>query len=663
MVQSAPAKTEEARLEARRRMVAYYTSVTPPGPDEDYDALVKEVVAAESRLPGLRDWDSPTTVVTPPAQDAFPTLPHRTPMLSLANAYSFEELEEWEAGLRRLLPEVELSYVVELKIDGVAVSILYEEGQLAAAVTRGDGTAGEEVTRNAKTIGSLPHRLPEPLSLELRGEVYYGLENFARLNRDQERLGEAPFKNPRNAAAGTLRMLDSTQVRSRSLNFAVHGLASPSPHGTHSGTMAWLKGLGLPIAGGERRFGSLEEVRGFYEESKDRRAKLDFQIDGVVVKVDDLALRERFGATSKSPRWAVAFKFSAARAVTELRDVELGVGRTGTLTPVALLEPVELGGTTVSRATLHNFDQVARLGLMIGDRVVLEKGGDVIPKIVEVESEPGKRRKRKTIKPPTECPSCGTAPVRLEGEVNYHCVNPACPAQRAERILHFVSRRAMDIETLGPALVEQLLAKGRVETYADLYFLKVEQLMELERMAAKSAGNVIQAIETSKTRPLDRFIHALGIRYVGERTAHLLALHFKTLEGLQQASVEDLEAVPEIGAVTAKSLQAFFGDPLQVGLIERCFSAGVEPAPLARAATTTGAVAGKTVVITGTLSVGRDQWRDRLRAAGAKVIGSVSKQTDFVLVGDNPGSKVDTARRHGVWLINEAEMTALLEAK
>jgi DNA ligase (NAD+) len=658
---SATNKKAPARLEARDFLVAYLTWEELACPDEVYDALLAEVRGFEATNPHLRDWDSPTTRVVPATQHPFPERRHATPMLSLANAYSLEELDEWGSGLERLLPEAKPSYSAELKIDGLAISLLYENGLLAAAVTRGDGTTGEDVTRNVKTVRALPLRLPERLTLEVRGEVYYTLSNFEKLNREREAAGEPAFKNPRNAAAGTLRMLDTAQVGQRALHIAVYGLASRSPHATHSETMTWLRKLGFPTGEHARRFDTLLGVQEFYEEWKERRAELDYQIDGVVVKVDELALREPLGSTSKSPRWAVALKFLAEQAETRLRDVEVGVGRTGVLTPIALLEPVQVAGTTVSRATLHNYDQIGRLDLKLGDRVYIEKGGDIIPKVVGVNLVARREGEREAIEPPKECPSCHAPVGRPEGEVDYYCVNPLCPDQRAERIRHFVSRGAMDIESLGPALIDQLLRNNLIESYADLYGLEGGRLAGLERMAEKSAGNVVRAIEISKTRPLERFIHALGVRHVGERAARVLARHFRSLERLRGASVEELQDINEIGPIMAQSVRTFFSDPAQAALIDKALAAGVRPVALEGGAESAGPLAGKTVVITGTLTVPRGRWKNRLEQAGATVTGSVSKKTDYVLAGENPGSKLEAAQRLEVAVMGEEEMTLLLE--
>ncbi|MBI3993084.1 MAG: NAD-dependent DNA ligase LigA [Candidatus Lambdaproteobacteria bacterium] len=672
------------RAQLRHCLLAYYAQDAPVRSDADYDRLVAQVRALEQAQPRLRDWDSPDVRVEAPVQDAFPERRHALPMLSLANVYSVEELRAWAAGLQRLLPpQTAPRYVAELKIDGLAISIRYEQGRLAAAVTRGDGTSGEEVTRNMRTVRGLPHTLPEPLTLEVRGEVYYPLSQFQRLNEERERQGEPAFKNPRNAAAGTLRMLDSTIVGQRNLQVAVYALAVGPTRETHTATMGWLRGLGLPVSDLLRPCATLQEVEDFYAHWFQARHALDFQIDGVVVKLDDLALREAAGSTSKSPRWACALKFATERVQTTLEDVEVGVGRTGVLTPIAHLKPVQLGGTTVSRATLHNYDQIARLDLQLGDAVYVEKGGEIIPKVVGVDLAARAAGSHRPIAPPAACPSCGMAPLRLEDEVDYHCPNPLCPAQQQERILHFVSRKAMDIEGVGPALVELLVAEGLVSSYADLYRLTVEQVhraLKAHRAAlaeqkgtaaARKAGpkrkqeearqprNIIEAIESSKTRPLERFLHALGIRYVGERTAQLLARRFGALEALRQAGVEELEDINEIGAVTAASVHGFFHDPQQWELIARCLEAGVAPVAPA-AAGGGGALTGKTVVITGTLTVPRGRWKETLEAAGATVTGSVSSRTDYVLAGENPGSKLDKARALNVAVLGEDEMNRLL---
>ncbi|MCZ6553574.1 MAG: NAD-dependent DNA ligase LigA [SAR324 cluster bacterium] len=654
------AELTAARRDMQRTLLNYYAEPEPALSDADFDALKTRIAALEAEHPQWREWDSGAMHVTAPAAEAFPTRPHRTPMLSLGNAYSLEELREWQESLLRLVPDQRPAYVAELKVDGVAIAVRYEQGRLTSAVTRGDGTSGEEVTPNVKTIRSLPHNLPEPLTMEVRGEVYYPFLSFERMNRHRERIGEPIFKNPRNAAAGTLRTLDTSEVGARGLELMVYALASESPHPTHWATLGWLKELGLPVSGQTAACADLEEVEAFYTHWESRRDELPFQIDGIVVKVDGLALREEIGATARSPRWAVAVKYATEQAETRLLDVEVGVGRTGALTPVAILEPVELGGTTVSRATLHNYDQVRRLGLMFGDTVLVEKGGEIIPKIVGVDKTQ-RTGKQRPVKPPGKCPSCGAPPVRDEGEVDLRCVNPLCPAQQAERIRHFVSLGAMDIESIGPALIEQLLREELLSSVADLYRLEAEQLEQLERMGEKSARNVTAAIDASRTRPLDKLVFALGIRFVGARTARILAERFGTLEALRAADVEELEGVDEIGSVIAASVHEYFREPNRIELLEQLLALGVDPQPVQPAGGEARILSGRTIVLTGTLSEPRGRWKARLEAAGGTVTGSVSKNTDYVLAGVNPGSKLAAAQKLDVPVLDEEEMRQLLE--
>jgi DNA ligase (NAD+) len=654
-------KWDEACATLRGAVVDYYTSESPVLTDDAYDAL-RETLRETGRLhPRWRAWDSPDQRVVPLPLDPLPTRRHAVPMLSLANLYSVEELQEWEQSLQRMIPgRPAPAYVAELKVDGLAIAIAYQSGRLAHALTRGDGETGEDVTRNIKTIRSLPLRLQEPLTLEVRGEVYYPLEAFRALNAERERQGEALFKNPRNAAAGTLRMLDSGAVGQRRLDLTVYALAGAARHATHAETLDWLKALGLPVSPEWRRCATSGDVADYYRRWEGGREKLGYQIDGVVVKVDDLSLYDTLGMTAKSPRWAAALKFEAEEVTTRLNGVLWQVGRTGVLTPVAELEPVLLGGTTVSRATLHNHDQITRLGLRTGDRVRLVKGGEIIPKVVGVDGTARAGAPGELIPPPGECPSCRSHPVRPEGVVDYACVNPLCPAQQAERIRHFVSRRAMDVESVGPALIDQLLERGLIRGAADLYALDAKQLEDLERMGAKSAANVIAALTESKRRTLDRFLHALGIPGVGERTARLLARHFGTLEAVMDASLEELDNVNEIGAVTAAAIHAFFRNARQRAMIARCRKLGVAPQPLAAGGAEATPLAGKSVVLTGTLSEPRAVWKERIERAGATVTGSVSKKTGYVVVGENPGSKLDAAREHGVPVLTEAQMQALL---
>ncbi len=661
MAQSSERKQwEQLRHQARRALVDYYTAPAPGLDDAAYDALVAELARLERKHPAWSGWDSPGTRVAPPALQPFPTRRHATPMLSLANLYSVAELEDWEQSLLRLLPDrPPPAYVAELKVDGLAIALAYEDGRLVSAVTRGDGQTGEDVTPNAKTIPNLPHRLKTALRLEVRGEVYYTLTAFTELNAERERAGEPAFKNPRNAAAGTLRMLDSGAVGQRRLDLVVYGLAGAARKKTHSATLEWLGELGFPVSPERRRCKTLQDVAAYYGRWGKTRDTLDYHIDGVVVKVDDLALYDTLGMTAKSPRWAAALKFEAEQVTTRLRDVIWQVGRTGVLTPVADLEPVQLGGTTVSRATLHNLDQIERLGLKVGDAVYLVKGGEIIPKVIGVDTS-ARRGRERPIVPPAQCPSCKAPPLRREGEVDLTCVNPLCPAQQAERIRHFVSRRAMDIDSVGEKIIEELLSRGLIGSYADLYALTFDQVASLKKEGKVFAQKIVDAIDASKTRPLDRLLHGLGIPLVGERTARVLARHFKTLDVLREAAVEELENVNEIGSITAEAIHGFFRDRDQMALLQRALKLGVDPQPLEAGGGEAAALAGKTVVITGTLSEPRGVWKDRLERAGVTVTGSVSKKTDYLLAGESPGSKLDAAQEHGVRVVTEQEMTRLL---
>lgn len=648
----------------RNALATYYTSDTPALSDAQYDALVARLTDLESLHPTLADWLSPAIRISPPSLDPFPQRAHAHPMLSLSNVYSMQELEEWENTLLKMLPGEKPDYLVELKIDGLAISIVYQKGELAHAVTRGDGAVGDEVTRNIKTIAHLPHKLPKPYDLEVRGEIYYSFKDFENLNKDRQQAGDPRFKNPRNAAAGTLRTLDTAVVSRRKLRLFVYALAGDFPpeeaRETDKDTLDWLKSLGFPVSQPVAVFDSLAKTESWGQGHTADREKLGFPIDGLVVKVNSFALRNKAGRTAKSPRWATALKFGAEQAHTTLLKVEIGVGRTGVLTPVAILEPAELGGTTVARATLHNYDQINRLGVQIGDEVVLEKGGEIIPKVVRVVLESREGRTLEPITPPEECPSCRTPPVKQEGEVDYRCPNPACPPQQMERIRHFVSRKAMDVESIGPVLIEQLLKQGKIQTFADLYALDKDTLANLERMGEKSAQNVLDALEESKSRPLEKFIYALGIGEVGERTAQVLARHFRSLGALWLANREELENINEIGAVTAESLYSFFRDPQRVRVIEQCLNRGVRPVEPTETIQD-GPLTGKTVVITGTLGTPRAQWKARLEGAGATVTGSVSKNTDYLLAGKSAGSKLAKATELGVEVLDETAMDRLFE--
>ncbi len=647
--------------ELHRYRHAYYCEAEPLVSDAVYDERVTQVQQWLQEHPEDQAA-SPLAQVSAEPLQSFPTRTHRIPMLSLSNLYSLEEIREWDADLKKLLGTSEVEYVCELKIDGLAVSVQYENGALTVGVTRGDGNEGDEVTPNLKTVQGLPHQLPEPLTLEVRGEVYLARDDFERLNQRREAQGEASFKNPRNAAAGSLRMLDSSEVRRRRLSLFLYNQVEGPMAATHFGCLEQLEQWGLPTNPEARRVSSIDEVVAFCEHWEHHHEALPYEIDGVVVKVNSLALQEQAGYTAKSPRWARAFKFTAEQATSVLRAVEIGVGRTGSLTPVAILDPVSLNGTIVSRATLHNYDQVARLGLHLGDSVTLEKGGEIIPKVVAVDAAQ-RWAQAVPVLPPQACPVCDTPAEQGSGEVDWRCPNLGCPAQQRERVLHYVSRKAMDIETIGPALVEQLFAAGLIGDAADLYSVQAEDLAQLERMGPKSAQNVVTGIEGSKQRPLGAFLHALGIPHVGEKTAKLLARRLGTLTALREASQEELSRIGEVGPIIAKSVSDFFRNPEQQAFVDRLLAHGVEPQASEQAGQKVAELEGKVVVITGTLTEPRDVWKQRLEEAGANVTGSVSKKTDFLLAGANAGSKRTKAEQLGVTLLDEATLRNWLGMK
>jgi DNA ligase (NAD+) len=628
--------------------------------DETYDELVLELKSLENQYYEFKIQDSPNLQIKGEPHSGFPNRKHTVPMLSLGNVYSLDELKSWGTGVKKLLGGQSPEYVCELKIDGVAVSAIYRNGILNAGVTRGDGNEGEEITPNIKTITCLPLRLKDERDLEVRGEVYLPRQKFAALNRKRLISGDPLFKNPRNAAAGSLRLLDSTETSRRHLAVFIYTIAEGIPHETHSGNLDFLTQQDFPVNPETKTVTSIEELLEYCRYWEEHKEELPYDIDGIVLKVNSLKQQRQLGFTAKSPRWATAFKFTALQAATVLRSIEIGVGRTGVLTPVAILDPVELNGTTVSRATLHNYDQVERFNLHLGDHVILEKGGEIIPKIVAVDATLRSTGAQK-IEPPLACPVCGTLALRPEGEVEWRCPNQECPAQQKEKILHFVSRRAMDIDTIGPALIEQLLTKKLLKSAADLYLLRHEDLSGLERMGEKSAQNVISSIVKSKQCELGQFVHALGIANVGEKTARILALHFGRLEKLMSSSSEDLEKIEEIGPVIAESIFDFFQQAEQRQNIADFLERGVVPAEEKILEISDSPFSGKIVVLTGTLSEPRDVWKKRLIQAGANVTSSVSKNTDFVLAGENAGSKLEKAEKFNIYVINETTALNLLE--
>ncbi|HVS16523.1 MAG TPA: NAD-dependent DNA ligase LigA [Thermoanaerobaculia bacterium] len=669
---TAAARAEKLRREIRRHERLYYQEAAPEISDREFDALMAELVALEEAHPALRTPDSPTQRVGGEPVEGFPQAAHEPPMLSLDNTYSEEELVEWYQRLERLRakdgadPDEPIELVVELKVDGVSMSLVYEAGVLVQAATRGNGRIGDVVTENARTIRSLPLRLDDaPARLQVRCEVYMPRGVFDRLNAGRRERGEALYVNPRNTTAGTVRLLDSREVSRRELAAAVYELVEPPLAPNHSGQLAALGALGFPVHPTWERCRGLDEVREYLGRWEQQRRSLDFDTDGVVVKVDSLEQRRRFGSTSKAPRWAVAYKFESEQATTRVIAINAQVGRTGALTPVAELEPVFVAGTTVKRATLHNYEDLARKDVRVGDAVVIEKGGDIIPKVVEVLLA-NRPKGAKRFEPPAECPICGHQVVRIEDEVALRCVNAGCPAVVRESIRHFVSRNAMDVEGLGEKLVDQLLEHQLVADYASLYDLREKrgELTELEGWGEKSVDNLLEQLQRSKSRGLGPLLHALGIRFVGERVAGILAKSFPDLASLRAASDEELLAVEEVGPKVAASLRAFFADPDNVGRIERLEKAGVSTTSDTYVEPGTEQelpLAGKTVVLTGTLAgMTRKEAGDRLEALGARVSGSVSKKTDLVIAGESAGTKLAKAEELGIEVLDEAGLEALL---
>ncbi|HSS22342.1 MAG TPA: NAD-dependent DNA ligase LigA [Pyrinomonadaceae bacterium] len=657
---------EKLREEIRHHEELYYVKDDPEISDREYDALLEKLQSLEQQYTDLITPDSPTQRVGGRPAEGFPEVVHRRPMLSLDNSYNIDELRAFDQRCQKLAEGRRLEYVAELKIDGLSLSLHYENQVLERGVTRGDGRIGEDVTLNARTIRSIPLKLrtstPKIPSLEVRGEAFIPRKQFERINDEREKQDEPRFANPRNAAAGTIRQLDPKITASRKLEmFAYDALAGDrKPFSTHWEALNWLAKAGFRVSAERKLCSTIDEVIEFAGGIEAQRDDLDYEIDGLVVKVNSNALQEEFGTTNKAPRWAVAFKFAARQATTQLHDIFVQVGRTGALTPVAILEPVSLAGTTVSRATLHNADEVKRLGIRIGDWVLIEKGGDVIPKVLKV-IESKRTGKEKRFRMPPKCPVCGGEISKPEGEVVSRCVAADCSAQLMGRLLHFASRRAMRIEGLGESLVDQLVATGKVHDAGDLYALTLDDVASLERMAKKSASNLLGQIEASKQRELSNLIYALGLRHVGDRTASTLARHFGSLEALSKATVEELDDVPEIGLTVAESVRDWFDDPGNLELCKRLTAAGVRTEVEKSNEPANDTLAGKTFVLTGTLAdFTRDEAKAAIETRGGRVSSSVSKKTDYVVGGEEAGSKLDKANELGVTVLDEAAFTALL---
>jgi DNA ligase (NAD+) len=668
------AKTVPQQIDALRDKIRYhehryYVLDDPEISDAEFDRLTNELKALEAEHPELITPDSPTQRVGGKPREGFVKVGHSTPMLSLDNAYNEEELRDWERRVHELTGEARVDYVCELKLDGMSLALRFEGGRLGLGITRGDGTVGEDVTLNVRTVRSVPLTIPAKTlakaglspDFEVRGELLMPLSAFQRMNDEREQQALAKFANPRNATAGTVRVLEPNITASRRLDFFSYLLLSQGHtiFERHSESLKALQIAGFKVNPNHRLVHNLDQVFAFISEWEAKRETLPYEIDGIVVKVDRIALQEELGYTGKAPRWAIAYKYAARSGVTRIEDILVQVGRTGKLTPVAALKPVSIGGTTVSRATLHNMDEIDRLGVRIGDWVSVERGGDVIPKVVKVLHDKDKPRGTGEFHMPERCPECGGHVVRAEGEADHRCVNANCPAKLRESIRHFASRGVMNIEGMGDALVNQLVETGLVKDVADIYQLKEEKLLALERMGKKSAQNILDEIENSKKLPLERVIYGLGIRFVGERTAQFLAEHFGSMDALMQASEEELQQVNEIGPRVSASIREFLDEPKNVALVERLRQAGLTfKGQKKRRATT---LAGKTFVLTGTLERHtREEAKKLIEDAGGKVAGSVSKKTDYVVAGAEAGSKLDKARELGVPIIGEKEMEELV---
>jgi DNA ligase (NAD+) len=666
MSTEAKKRIEKLRAEIRRHDYLYYVLNQPEISDRQYDKLFAELKELEQANPQLITADSPTQRVSEQPLEGFKTVRHTVPMLSIDNTYSADELRAFDERIRKQLGKGNYDYVVELKIDGVASSLRYEHGLLVTGATRGDGRVGDDITANVRTIKAVPlvliaDKVKIPEVLEVRGEVYMPKKAFLKLNEEKEEQGEPLFANPRNATAGSLKLLDSRITAQRNLAFFAYatGEISRPLAEDHYETLQVFRKLGLPVNPHIKRAKDIDEVIKICDSWDNRRAELEYQIDGMVVKVNRLDQREILGFTGRAPRWCISYKFAAEQAETVVESIDVQVGKGGTLTPVANLTPVFLAGTTVKRATLHNFDQVNRLDVRIGDTVVIEKAGEIIPQVVEVKKE---RRPRGTspFKPPKKCPNCGGDVKKDEDGVFLRCVNPHCLGQLKERLRYFSGRGQMDIEHLGEALIDQLVDAGLVNNFADIYTLTKEKLVELERMADKSAQNVIDSIEASKTRPLWRLVAGLGIRHIGGQTAQVLAEHFGSLNAIMKATGAELDAVEQIGGKVAESIYEYFHNDRNIAVIKELLSAGVKP-ELPKKVKAKGKLAGKTIVVTGTLkNFTRQQAELAIRQAGGKTSSSVSKKTDFVLAGEEPGSKLDKARQAGVKVISEKQFLDMI---
>jgi DNA ligase (NAD+) len=666
-------KIETLREKIRHHEYLYYVLDQPEISDPEFDKLMRQLKDAEAEHPELLTADSPTQRVGGKPREGFVKVRHSSPMLSLDNTYNEEELRDWERRVHELSGRKDVDYVCELKLDGMSLALTYEDGKLVRGITRGDGTVGEDVTLNVRTVRSVPLSISKeklkkagiPANFEVRGELLMPTAAFKKVNEERERKGLPTFANPRNFTAGTVRQLDANVTAERRMDFFPYILLENGRtyFDHHSKTLDALDAAGFKVNQNRELVHNIDEAWTFIRQWEEKRESLPYEIDGIVLKVDRTALQDELGFTGKAPRWAIAYKYAARAGITKLEDIRVQVGRTGKLTPVAMLAPVLIGGTTVRNATLHNMDEIERLGVKIGDWVQVERGGDVIPKVAKVvdDKEHPRPRDLKDFEMPKKCPVCGTDVVRMEGEVDYRCVNANCPAKLRETILHFASRGIMNIDGMGDALVNQLTERGLVKNVADIYKLTKADLLSLERMGDKSAQNILDEIKNSKKLPLERVIYGLGIRMVGERTAQFLAEHFGSMEALENAGVDELQNVNEVGPRIAESIVEFFGITANRKLVERLREAGLTLTGEKKQRGTR--LAGKTFVLTGTLAhFARDEAKKMIEDAGGKVTGSVSKKTDYVVAGADAGSKLDKAKELGVPVIDEKEMEKIVAA-
>jgi DNA ligase (NAD+) len=672
MTDSVEKRIQKLREEIEKYDYYYYVLAQPLISDEEYDKLYKELEKLEAENPHLITPDSPTQRVGKDLTKEFKPVNHLVPMLSLANTYDEQDVYDFDRRVHEGLPANEkVEYVVEYKIDGASVSLRYIDGKLFTAATRGDGTVGEEITNNVKTIKAVPLKIKKPAGtkyklndFEARGEIYMNIADFEALNREREKNGEKLFANPRNSAAGTLKLQNPQIVASRKLNIFLYSLISlEDEFQSQSENLELLKQMGFRVNPDYRVCKNIEEVLQVCKEFEEKRDTLEYEIDGAVIKVNSIRQQNILGSIAKSPRWAVAYKFKAKQAFTYVRDIVWQVGRTGAVTPVAELEPVRLAGSTISRATLHNYDEIKRKDIRVGDKVVIEKGGDVIPKVVAVITEERKSSSKPT-KPPERCPVCKSKLYKPEDEVALYCENPECPAQIKARLIHFASRGAMDIEGLGEALVDLFVEKGFLKTFSDIYELKNhrDELIQIERLGEKSVDNLLNAIEKSKSQPFEKVLFALGIRYVGAGVAQKLAEHFGSIDALINASEEEILSVYEIGPSISRSVKQFFSDKHNLELIEKLKKAGLNFSSEQKKPVKDNFFKDKTFVLTGTLSsFSRDEAAARIKRLGGKVASSVSKNTDYVIAGEKAGSKLDKAKSLGVKILNEEEFLKLLE--